>query len=96
MEILPCVYFLFEFNFAIQAIIIQLKVIKKIMKIIVNGEQFDFPNSLNVDELIDYLGFQNQRIALEVNETIIPKSNHGIYILSNNDKVEVINAVGGG
>jgi len=66
------------------------------MKIIVNGERFDFPNSLNVEELIDYLGFQNQRIALEVNETIIPKSNHGAYILSNNDKVEVINAVGGG
>ena len=66
------------------------------MQIIVNGEKLDFPNSLNIDELIDYLGFQNQRIALEVNETIIPKSNHGPYILSNNDKVEVINAVGGG
>jgi len=66
------------------------------MNIIVNGERFDFPNPLNVKELIDYLGFQNQRIALEVNETIIPKSNHGTYILSNNDKVEVINAVGGG
>ena len=66
------------------------------MQIIVNGEKIDFPNSLNVEELIDYLGFQNQRIALEVNETIIPKSNHRTYILSNNDKVEVINAVGGG
>jgi len=66
------------------------------MNIIVNGERFDFPNPLNVEELIDYLGFQNQRIALEVNETIIPKSNHRTYILSNNDKVEVINAVGGG
>ena len=66
------------------------------MQIIVNGEKLDFPNSLNIEELIDYLGFQNQRIALEVNETIIPKSNHRTYILSNNDKVEVINAVGGG
>ena len=66
------------------------------MQIIVNGEQFDFPNPLNIEELIDYLGFQNQRIALEVNEIIIPKSNHVSYILSNNDKVEVINAVGGG
>ena len=66
------------------------------MNIIVNGERFDFPNPLNVEELIDYLGFQNQRIALEVNEAIVPKSNHRSYILSNNDKVEVINAVGGG
>ncbi len=66
------------------------------MQIIVNGEQFDFSNPLNIEELIDYLGFQNQRIALEVNEIIIPKSNHVSYILSNNDKVEVINAVGGG
>ena len=66
------------------------------MNIIVNGEKFVFPNSLNIEELIDYLGFQNQRIALEVNETIIPKSNHSTYTLSNNDRVEVIKAVGGG
>ena len=66
------------------------------MNIIVNGERFDFPNPLNVEELIDYLGFQNQRIALEVNEAIVPKSNHSTYTLSNNDSVEVINAVGGG
>ncbi len=96
LKILPCVYFLFEFNFAIQAIIIRPKVIKKIMQIIVNGEKLDFPNSLNIEEFIDYLGFQNQRIAIEVNEAIVPKSNHSTYTLSNNDRVEVINAVGGG
>ena len=66
------------------------------MQIIVNGEKIDFPNSLNIEELIDYLGFQNQRIALEVNEAIVPKPNHSTFTLSNNDRVEVINAVGGG
>ncbi len=66
------------------------------MRIIVNGERFELPSKLNIEELIAYLGFQNKRIALEVNKTIIPKSSHANYILSENDKVEVINAVGGG
>jgi len=42
------------------------------------------------------LGYQNQRIAIEINESIVPKSNHSTYLLKNQDKVEVINAVGGG
>ncbi|KAA0451584.1 MAG: sulfur carrier protein ThiS, partial [Candidatus Thioglobus sp.] len=42
------------------------------------------------------LGYQNQRIALEVNEVIIAKSQHSEFALSAGDKVEIIKAVGGG
>ena len=50
----------------------------------------------NIKDLVVFLGFQNQRIALEVNELIIPKSKYSTFLLNDNDKVEVINAVGGG
>ena len=66
------------------------------MNIHVYGERLKLPLNSNIRDLIVYLGFQNQRIALEVNELIIPKSKHSTFLLSNNDKVEVINAVGGG
>ena len=66
------------------------------MNIHVNGERLKLPLNSNIADLIVYLGFQNQRIALEVNESIIPKSKHSKFLLSDNDKVEIINAVGGG
>jgi len=62
----------------------------------VNGKKLELPFNSNITALVSYLGFQNQRIALEVNESIIPKSKHSTFFLSDNDKVEIINAVGGG
>ena len=66
------------------------------MKIIVNDEKIELPYNSNIEDLVIHLGYQNQRIAIEINESIIPKSNHSKYLLKNQDKVEVINAVGGG
>ena len=42
------------------------------------------------------LGFQNKRIAIEINESIIPKSKHSSFFLEAKDRIEVIDAVGGG
>lgn len=66
------------------------------MNILVNGESLELPNNPNIRDLIEHLGCQNQRIALEVNEAIIPKSAHEEFLLSDNDKIEIIKAVGGG
>ena len=66
------------------------------MKIIVNDEKIELPYNSNIEDLVIHLGYKNQRIAIEINKTIIPKSNHSKYLLKNQDKVEVINAVGGG
>jgi sulfur carrier protein len=66
------------------------------MKIIVNDEKIELPYNSNIEDLVIHLGYQNQRIAIEINESIIPKSKHSTHLLKNQDKVEVINAVGGG
>ena len=66
------------------------------MKILVNGEKISLPEYSSIEDLIVHLGYQNQRIAIEVNELIIPKSKHSSFLLKDLDKVEVINAVGGG
>ena len=62
----------------------------------VNGENLEIDKHLNAQDLITQLGYQNQRIALEVNENIIPKSKHPEFTLNEGDKIEVIKAVGGG
>ena len=66
------------------------------MEILVNSKKISLPEDSNIEDLIAHLGYQNQRIAIEINESIIPKSNHSYFLLKNLDKVEVINAVGGG
>ncbi|MFL2466986.1 MAG: sulfur carrier protein ThiS [Candidatus Pseudothioglobus sp.] len=66
------------------------------MKIIVNGEEISLPEDSNIQDLVVELGYINKRIAIEVNETIIPKSKHRSHLLDSLDRVEVINAVGGG
>ena len=66
------------------------------MKIIVNGEEISIPEDSNIQDLVAELGYKNKRIAIEVNEVIIPKSKHQSYLLESSDRVEVINAVGGG
>ena len=66
------------------------------MKIIVNGKKIELPQQSNIEDLVVFLGYQKQRVAIEINELIIPKSSHSSYLLKDQDKVEIINAVGGG
>jgi sulfur carrier protein len=64
--------------------------------LVVNGESLNLIDDLNAQDLIIQLGYEDQRIALEVNEAIIPKSTHAQFILNEGDICEVIKAVGGG
>ena len=66
------------------------------MEILVNSEKIYLPQDSCVEDLINHLGFQNQRIAIEINESIIPKSSHSSFLLKHQDEVEMIKAVGGG
>ncbi|WP_428087747.1 sulfur carrier protein ThiS [Candidatus Thioglobus sp.] len=66
------------------------------MIVTVNGKQLTLTDATTAKDLILQLGYKDQRIALEVNEAIIPKSNHAAFELSVNDQIEIIKAVGGG
>ena len=66
------------------------------MEIIVNGEPRQIPDSLSAAQLIEEMGLAGQRLALEVNEHIVPKSQHPEYRFAAGDKVEIVNAIGGG
>jgi sulfur carrier protein len=66
------------------------------MNIIVNGSPRDIPDNLSATDLIVALGLGNRRLALEVNEEIVPRSRFNSYRLSPGDRVEIVHAIGGG
>ena len=66
------------------------------MKIMVNGQERALTAPLTVDALLDELGMRGKRVAVEVNQEIVPRSRHAEYRLSDRDRVEVVFAIGGG
>lgn len=66
------------------------------MKIYLNGEAREVPDNLTAAQLVDELGLTDKRIAMEVNMEIVPRSGYGTHTLQENDKVEIVHAIGGG
>lgn len=46
--------------------------------------------------LLEALELTGQRLAVEVNDEVIPRSEHSSRELREGDKVEIVRAVGGG
>jgi len=66
------------------------------MKIIVNGQSQEVPEGYTAEQLVNSLELVGKRIAMEVNEEIVPKSGYSSYAFTPGDRVEVVHAVGGG
>jgi len=66
------------------------------MQIILNGEPHALPETAYVTDLIAQLGLVGQRLAIEVNGDIVPRSQHAERQLCLGDRVEVVRAIGGG
>ena len=61
----------------------------------INGEKID-KDELNLSEYLKENNYQTQKIAIECNEEIVPKSQYGSFILHSGDVVEIVSLVGGG
>jgi len=66
------------------------------MKITLNGESRDLPEAATVAEMLVLLGHGERRVAVELNRTVVPKSRHATQPLAEGDRVEIIQAIGGG
>jgi len=66
------------------------------MKIYINGQEKKLVYSPTLEELLIKLGYANKKIAVEINEEIIPRSCFKNKLVVDSDKIEIINAVGGG
>jgi len=66
------------------------------MKIFLNGKEINVDNNLTAHQLLSDMSYQDKRVALEINGEVTPKSEYSNKIIIENDKVEIILAVGGG
>ena len=66
------------------------------MIISVNKKDIEVDDNITIESMLFFLEIKTEFIAVEVNSTIVPKSEFAIYMLSENDKITIINAVGGG
>jgi len=65
-------------------------------EITVNGEARSVPAGQTLAELVKELDLEGQRVAVEVNEEIVPRSRYTDHVLNGGDRVEVVAAIGGG
>jgi len=66
------------------------------MQILLNGEPRELPENATLGDLLATLDLENKRFAAEVNEELVPRSRHTIHGLHANDRVEIVQAIGGG
>ncbi|WP_341668677.1 sulfur carrier protein ThiS [Alcaligenes sp. SDU_A2] len=66
------------------------------MNITLNGQNKTLENADTISALIAQLGYENKRIAVELNGDIVPKSQHATTRIQNADQIEIVVAVGGG
>jgi sulfur carrier protein len=66
------------------------------MNIVLNGNTRECPDRLSASELLHSLGLADKRLALEVNQEIVPRSTFDSHIINPGDQVEIVHAIGGG
>ena len=66
------------------------------MRISLNGEEKVLADGATVGDVLGLLDLGGRRVAVEVNQAIVPRSEHAAYALRDGDRVEVVHAIGGG
>ena len=65
------------------------------MRIQVNGDQREV-YATTVTELVEELALDPRKVAVERNLEIVPRSLHAVTALSEGDRIELVQFVGGG
>ena len=67
-----------------------------VAKIQLNGNPYEVNDGTNLNELINKLKIQKNKVAIEVNGEIVEKNKYSNLILNKGDKVEIVQFIGGG
>ena len=67
-----------------------------VAKIQLNGDPYEINTDTNLNELLNKLKIQKNKVAIEVNGEIVEKDKYPNLILNKNDKVEIVHFIGGG
>jgi thiamine biosynthesis protein ThiS len=65
-------------------------------QILLNGETHEIGAPLSVTALLEGLGIDTRRVAVERNLVVVRRAHYDTEIVSEGDEVEIVNFVGGG
>ena len=66
------------------------------MTVRLNGDERECREGATIADLVEELGLGKKRIAVEVNQDIIPRAEYVQHGLQHGDEVEIVHFVGGG
>ncbi len=66
------------------------------MKVFINGKTKEFPNQINLLELLKRFSLPQERIAVELNKEVVRRKDWETIKINDADKIEIIHFVGGG
>ena len=66
------------------------------MRIQLNGRDHDLAGATPLATLVEKLGLDVRKVAVERNLEIVPRSAYAVTILCEGDRLEIVNFVGGG
>ena len=67
-----------------------------VAKIQLNGDLYEINDGTNLNELLNKLKIEKNKVAIEVNGEIVEKNKYPNLILNKGDKVEIVQFIGGG
>jgi sulfur carrier protein len=66
------------------------------MNIMLNGNSMEAACGSTVESILQQLGINREHVAVELNADIVPKAEYEKQLLSDGDKIEIVQFVGGG
>jgi sulfur carrier protein len=66
------------------------------MRLIINGNEQSFADSLTLAQLIELLGMKGDRVAVELNREIVSRAQWSETSPKDGDRLEIVHFVGGG
>lgn len=66
------------------------------LDITVNGTPHRIPSACSIGGLLGILGMERRRVAVARNRDVVPRSNFDSESVSSGDRIEILEAVGGG
>jgi sulfur carrier protein len=66
------------------------------MNVVLNGEPRDLAAGTTLADLLQSVDLGPRRFAVEINEELVPRSEHADRVLQAGDRIEIVQAIGGG
>ena len=69
---------------------------KNKIQIYINGKKKNIKSNCNLIDILKEYSLINKLVAVEINQEVIPKSSYKTITINKNDKIEILELIGGG